>query len=227
MKKNSYIGITFIILVFGIYAVPKIVERFKNGNTIEQRKSLKPDTDLAFLNINDTLKKMPDFTFRNQDSLLISRSDFNGMVYVVDFFFTSCPSICPVMTKNLTLIEKEYGDREDFGIASFSITPDIDSPMILKKYAERYGVTSLNWHFLTQEDQDVYELSNKGLNIFTGINPEVEGGFEHQGFFALIDKNGYIRSRKDEHGNPIVYYQGTEAEQVEWIKEDIKKLLAE
>ncbi|MCK0129947.1 SCO family protein [Flavobacteriaceae bacterium F08102] len=227
MKKNSYIGISLIVLVFGIYAVPKIVDRLKNDNTVDQPKDLKSNAKLAFLEINDTLKQMPDFTFRNQDSLLISKSDFKGKVYVVDFFFTSCPTICPVMTENMKILEKAYGNRDDFAIASFTISPQIDTPIVLKKYAERHGVTSLNWHFLTEEDQNVYDLSNKGLNIFTGINPAVEGGFEHQGFFALIDKNGYIRSRKDQYGNPIVYYQGTDKEQVEWIKEDIQKLLEE
>lgn len=227
MKKNSYIGITFVILIFGIYAIPKIVDRFNQDDVVEQRKSLKSDDGLAFLMINDTAKKMPDFTFRNQDSLLITQADFNKKVYVVEFFFTSCPTICPIMNKNMRVIEDSFGGRDDFGIASFSITPKIDSPMVLKKYAEKYGVSSMNWHFLTQEDQDVYELSNKGLNIFTGINPDVEGGFEHQGYFALIDKNGYIRCRNDRHGNPIVYYQGTEDEQIDWIKEDIEKLLAE
>ncbi len=80
---------------------------------------------------------------------------------------------------------------------------------------------------LTGDIDDVYELSNKGLNIFAEINPEVAGGFEHQGYFALIDKKGFLRSRKDEHGNPIVYYLGTEEEQIELLKEDISKLLKE
>ena len=155
MKKNSYIGITFVILIFGIYAIPKIVDRFMQDDVVEQRKSLRSDDGLAFLMINDTAKKMPDFAFRNQDSLLITQADFNKKVYVVEFFFTSCPTICPIMNKNMRVIEESFGERDDFGIASFSITPKIDSPMVLKKYAEKYGVSSLNWHFLTQEDQDV------------------------------------------------------------------------
>ena len=83
-----------------------------------------------------------------------------------------------------------------------------DTPKVLKEYSERLEVKSKNWHFLTGNIDSVYELSNTGFNIFAGVNPAIAGGFEHQGFFALIDKNGYIRSRTDKDGNPIVYYLG-------------------
>ena len=101
---------------------------------------------------------------------------------------------------------------------------------MLKEYAERLEVKSKNWHFLTGEIDSVYQLSNSGFNIFSAVNPAVAGGFEHQGFFALIDKNGYIRSRRDSSGNPIVYYLGiTSLEQkeqgIDMIIEDIKRLL--
>ena len=229
MKKNSYIAVSFIILVFGIYAIPKIVDRINTKTVVEGTRMNKvTEGKLSYLKINNEKRKMPEFAFINQDSLLITNNDYKGKVYVVEFFFTTCPSICPIMNRNMLKLEKEFGKRDDFGIASFSIDPEHDRPLILKKYAENYGMTSLNWHLLTTDDKDkVYELSNKGLNIFAEINPEVAGGFEHQGYFALIDKKGYIRSRRDDHGNPIVYYQGTEADQIELLKEDIDKLLNE
>jgi len=229
LKNKSYIGISFVILIFGIYAIPKIIDSVKKQDvTTDSRLNKVTKGSLAYLKIDGEAKKMPNFTFRNQDSLLISNADYKDKVFVVEFFFTTCPSICPIMNRNMLLLEKEYGDRSDFGIASFSIDPAHDTPMVLKKYAEDYGMTSLNWHLLTTNNKEaVYELSNKGLNIFTEINPEVAGGFEHQGYFALIDKKGFIRSRKDQHGNPIVYYQGTESDQIELLKEDIQKLLEE
>lgn len=229
-KNKSYIAVSFIILVFGIYAVPKIVDRVKERSIAEDTRMNKvKDGKLAYLKIDNEKRKMPEFSgFINQDSLLITNSDYQNKVYVVEFFFTTCPSICPIMNRNMLKLEKEFGQREDFGIASFSIDPEHDRPMVLKKYAEDYGMTSLNWHLLTTNNREaVYELSNKGLNIFTEINPDVAGGFEHQGYFALIDKKGYIRSRKDQNGNPIVYYQGTESDQIELLKEDIQKLLEE
>lgn len=226
--KKTYIGIAFIALVFGIWAVPQIVDRFSSKNIVDDsRMSRVADSKIVYLNINNENKKIPNFVFTNQDSIPISNNDYKGKVYVVEFFFTTCPSICPIMNKNMLTLDEAFGDRDDFGIASFTIDPDHDTPMVLKQYAEKHGVKSLNWHFLTGNKDEVYNLSNKGLNIFTGINPEVAGGFEHQGFFALIDKQGYIRSRKDNQGNPIVYYQGTEADEVKMLKEDIKILLDE
>jgi len=228
MKNKSYIGISFVILLFGIYAIPKIIDRINKKDVAEETRMNKvANGAMAYLEIDGESKKMPSFTFINQDSLTITDADYKGKVYVAEFFFTTCPSICPIMNRNMLKIEKEYGSNQDFGIASFSIDPTNDTPMVLKKYAEDYGVTSLNWHMLTGNIDDVYELSNKGLNIFAAINPEVAGGFEHQGYFALIDKKGFLRSRKDKHGNPIVYYQGTEDDQIELLKEDIAKLLKE
>ncbi len=229
MKNKSYIAISFIILVFGIYAVPKIIDRVNDKSVVEGTRMNKVvDGKLSYLMINDEKRKMPNFAFINQDSLPITNNDYRDKVYVVEFFFTTCPTICPIMNRNMLKLEKEFGTRDDFGIASFSIDSEHDRPMVLKQYAEDYGVTSLNWHMLTTDNRDkVYELSNKGLNIFAEINPDVAGGFEHQGYFALVDKKGYIRCRRDEHGNPIVYYQGTEADQVELLKEDIQKLLEE
>ena len=228
MKNKSYIGISFIILLFGIYAVPKIVDRINATDVAEASRMNKVANDaMAFLVIDGEPKKMPDFTFINQDSLTITEADYKGKVYVVEFFFTTCPSICPIMNRNMLKLEKEFGENQNFGIASFTIDPKNDTPIVLKKYAEEYGVTSLNWHMLTGNIDDIYKLSNKGLNIFAEINLEVAGGFEHQGYFALIDKKGFLRSRKDKHGNPIVYYQGTEDDQITLLKEDIAKLLKE
>ena len=228
MKNKSYIGITFIVLVIGIWIVPKIVDRVNKKDIIEDTRMNKVTSgSLSYLKIEGQKRKMPNFTFRNQDSLLISNSDYKEKVYVVEFFFTTCPSICPIMNRNMIKLQEVFGENTNFGIASFTINPEVDTPIILKKYAEKYGVTSLNWHMLTGNIDDIYKLSNKGLNIFAEINPEVEGGFEHQGYFALIDNKGFLRSRRDKHGNPIVYYQGLEDIEIEFLKEDIAKLLAE
>ncbi|MDC0116894.1 SCO family protein [Flavobacteriaceae bacterium] len=229
MKKYSYIGVSFIVLIFGIIFFPRIMDRIEN-QSINDSKRLSISDELSFIKLNGEKRKVADFLFLNQDSLFISNQDFNGKVFVAEFFFTRCPSICIEMNKNMKILDELYGDRDDFGIASFTIDPENDTPTTLKKYSELIEVKSKNWHFLTGDKEDIYELSNKGFNIFSSINQAVEGGFEHQGFFALIDKDGYIRSRVNDYGTPIVYYSGITNENeniqgTEMIKEDIDKLL--
>ena len=132
----------------------------------------------------------------------------------------------------MKILSDAFGDRENFGIASFTIDPDNDTPSVLKKYAESYVGSEVSWNFLTGPKSRVYDLANKGFNIFAEINPAVAGGFEHQGYFALIDKKGFIRSRQDDYGNPIVYYFGLDKEDaeeqgVDMLLEDIDLLLNE
>ena len=233
MKNKSSIGLILILLIFGYLFIPKIVSRLSLNQTIESSRSIKPGyTALDFIKLNGEAKKVPDFLFLNQDSLYVSNEDYLGKVYVAEFFFSRCPSICPIMNKNMKIIYDRFGERDDFGIASFTIDPDHDTPSRLKKYAEGYVDKPGTWNFLTGRKQDVYNLANSGFNIFASINPAVAGGFEHQGYFALIDKEGFIRSRQDDFGNPIVYYMGIDQEGdieqgVDQLLVDIEKLLNE
>lgn len=231
MRNTKYIGLILVIIIFGIIFIPKIVSRITNRKFVESNRS-QSSTPLQYVFLNGEAKKVPEFAFLNQDSIIISNEDFNKKVYVAEFFFTSCPSICPIMNKNMKRIENRFGKRQDFGIASFSIDPSKDTPSVLKAYAESYDVFSQNWHFLTGEKDRIYNLANEGFNIFASVNPRVAGGFEHQGYFALIDKNGFIRCRSDQFGNPIVYYMGIDEEDVEiqevdLLIDDIEKLLKE
>ena len=212
-KKYSYIGISFIILLFGIYTIPKIVDRFK-------------DVDLVKFN------KVPDFEFINQEGNIITNKTYEGKVFVVEFFFSTCPTICPLMNQKMLTIQDSFFGNPEFGIASISITPEIDSVKVLKEYAKRNGITHKNWHLLTGRSEEiVYALSNKGFKLYAGKGDEEHGGFEHSGLFALVDKDGYIRSRKDNFGNPIMYYRAlqeqTFPDQIIELKEDIKLLLNE
>lgn len=245
-KANySYVGISFIILLFGIIFIPKIINRINNkdinrvdesrsgGVVVNDKNTKNEKSDIGYLIINDQPKKVPEFSFTDQNGKTITNKDYLGQVYVVDFFFTTCPTICPRMTSNLANIQDTFKDNPDFGIASFSIMPDNDTPEVLKAYAADYGVTSPNWHLLTGSKDDIYKLSNIGFNIFVNIE-----NFEHSGDFALVDKEGYLRSRKDAFGNPKIFYKGViseiekmdedgNEEEISMIKEDIAKLLQE
>ncbi|MEL0455089.1 SCO family protein [Flavobacteriaceae bacterium SZ-1-7] len=245
-KTNySYIGIAFIILVFGIIFIPKIIDRITNKDVIrnESRSDYATEnksvgSNLAFIEINGEPKKVPTFSFTDQNGKKVTNKDYEGKVYIIEFFFTTCPTICPRMNRNLIQIQNAFKDFEDFGVASFTINPDYDTPEVLKNYAEQYGVTNPNWHLMTGNKEAIYKLANEGFNLYTAEEAEVAGGFEHSGNFALIDKNGFIRSRKDVFGNPIIYYKGIVSEEekvdddgspeeISALKEDIKKLLNE
>ncbi len=227
MKNKSYIGLSFIILVFGILVVPKIVDRIQNGAITSADRLDKGHNGTIE---NDNLVKIgpaPKFDLTNQEGNKVTNATYKGKVFVIEFFFTSCPTICPKMNQSMLAIEKQFFGNPNFGIASISIDPEKDSPTVLKEHATVLGVTSSNWHFLTGDKKYIFELANKGFNLYAGENAKVNGGFEHSGLFALIDKNGNIRCRKDQYGNPILYYDGLEAQGVKDIQEDIKLLLKE
>lgn len=208
MKNKSYIGISFIILIFGIWSVPEIITKFKKS-------------DLHLIG------KVPAFELTDQNNKKISDKDYLGKVYVVEFFFSTCPTICPKMNENMLLLQDEFYGNPKFGIASITINPEHDTSEVLKKHAEELGVKHYNWHMLTGDKTYIFNLAKKGFNMYAGENKNVSGGFEHSGMFALVDKEGNIRCRKDAFENPILYYDGLEEEGVQAIKEDIKKLLEE
>ncbi|MFW0738628.1 SCO family protein [Flavobacterium sp. T12S277] len=227
-KNKSYIGISFIILIFGIYAVPKIVDRIKNGEIVKGNRL--DNVGVKTSKANGKLMKIgpaPKFELTNQDNAKVSNETYKGKVYVLEFFFTTCPSICPKMNLSMLEIEKTFFGNPNFGIVSITIDPKHDTPQVVKDHAKLLGVKSSTWNFLTGDKTTIMELSNKGFNLYAGENEKVSGGFEHSGLFALIDKDGNIRCRKDEFGNPNIYYDGLDKKGVREIQEDIKILLEE
>ncbi|WP_152286870.1 SCO family protein [Flavicella marina] len=212
MKNNySYAGIAFIILIFGIWGVNEL-------DTRTEKKQLV------------TFEKVPDFNFINQFGKEVSNNDYAGKVYVVEFFFTTCPTICPIMTQNTVLLQNKYYGNPHFGIASISINPKHDTPEVMKSYADEKGATMESWNFLTGDEAAIFKFSNEGFKLYAGKNENVEGGFEHSGLFALVDKNGFIRSRTVTTGgseNPIKFYDGLDVKAIEMLKEDIQILLEE
>ena len=251
-KTNySYIGIAFIILVFGIIFIPKIIDRISKGDiTRDNGRSENVTKNSEFIDSNSSSdlvyitnpqgerKKVPSFSFTNQNGKTITDEDYLGKVYLVEFFFTTCPTICPRMNRNMIDIQNRFEGEEDFGIASFTINPETDTVEVLKQYADNYGVTNPHWHLLTGDREAIYKLANEGFYLYTAEDLEVEGGFEHSGNFALIDKEGYIRSRVSASGSPLIYYNGIVSEEegvdddgikeeISILKEDIAKLLNE
>ena len=242
-KRN--ILIIILLIVFGLVFVPRIIDRVKNNDiSRSESRSIKLDNfeknikPLPYLLMNNERKKVPEFNFVNQNGELVSNNDYIGKVYIVEFFFTTCTTICPVMNTNLIHIQNSFTKFSDFGIASFSINPEYDTVDILNQYANENGIVNSNWNLMTGDRSEIYKLANDGFNLYTAASSDFIDGFEHSGYFALIDKEGFIRCRNDEFGNPKIYYKGSvnymdkldsngEAEEITILKEDLLKLLNE
>lgn len=226
-KNKSYIGISFVILVIGIFAVPKLVSRIQNGEIVKGERLDKVSTsgkeDQKLVEIGPA----PKFELTNQNNVSISSETYKGKVYVLEFFFTTCPTICPKMNQSMLEIENKFFGNPNFGIVSITIDPAHDTPEVLKAHADLLGVRSSSWNFLSGEKAAIFDLANKGFNLYAGENSKANGGFEHSGLFALIDKNGNIRCRRDNFGNPILYYDGLDKKGVRDLQQDINVLLKE
>lgn len=244
MKNYSYVGISLVILIFGIIFIPKIIDRINDDEVVSSDRLNQPRLKnakntgeaLSYIVLDGEKKKAPEFEFINQHGETISNEDYKGKVYLVEFFFTTCPTICPIMNKNLVEIQDVFKGQDDFGIASFSIDPAHDTPEVLAEYAQNYGIDSPNWNLMTGDRSDIYKLANEGFGLYAGEDADAAGGFAHQGMFALVDQEGFIRSRKDQFGNPLIYYRGSvernksvargeEEPQIDILIEDINKLL--
>lgn len=227
LKNKSYIGISFIILVFGIYALPKIIDRIQNNDIVKGDRLDKVSNTSTNTSNLVKIGPAPKFDLLNQDNVKVTNETYKGKVYVLEFFFSTCPTICPKMNQSMLVIEKMFFGNPNFGIVSITIDPEHDTQAVLKSHRELLGVKSSNWNFLTGDKKYIFDLANKGFNLYAGENKKVTGGFEHSGLFALIDKKGNIRCRKDNYGNPILYYDGLEKKGVRDIQQDIAILLKE
>jgi len=147
--------------------------------------------------------KIADFTFTNQNGNIINHKDYENTIYVADFFFTTCPTICPKMTDNMIWLQNQLKNNPEVKLLSFSVTPDIDTPEVLKKYAVKKGVNDMKWNLVTGNKKDIYYLARKSyLAVKTG-KPEELFDMVHTENFILVDKNKRIRG----------FYDGTNLDQ--------------
>ena len=153
------------------------------------------------------------FSFIDQDSTIITNDTYKGKIYVTDFFFTTCPSICPLMKIQLLRVYDKYKDNPEVGILSHSIDPEYDDVKVLKDYAERLGVEKGMWHFVTGDKDKIYDMAQ--TSYYIGVRDD--GSFEHSGKFALVDKERHIRG----------VYDGTDEKSVDKLLTDMEALLKE
>lgn len=160
--------------------------------------------------------QIPAFTFLNQDSVEISDKTFDNKVYIANFFFTHCPSICPTMQRNLLKVYEKYQRNDRVAFLSHSIDFKYDSPSVLKSYANKLGVNDARWQFVTGSKKDIYDIAGKYL-VYTNEDPAAPGGYDHQGYLVLVDQQKHIRGA----------YDGTNEEQLAQLLIDLDILLKE
>ena len=166
----------------------------------------------------DTLyHQIPTFRFLNQDSVWVSEKEVEGKIYVADFFFTTCPTICPKMKTQMLRIYERYKERNDVRIISHSIDPEFDNTSVLKDYANRLHVEAPKWNLLTGDKAAIYKLGQKSYLVSAQEDANEAGGFVHSGAFILVDKNRHVRG----------IYDGTVETEVNHLLEDMEILLKE
>lgn len=165
--------------------------------------------------VTDTVyHSIADFRLLNQDSVFIDNHTFGNGVYIANFFFTHCPSICPTMQRNLLKVYEKYKGDERVRFLSHSIDFRHDSPSVLKAYSDKLGVTNDQWQFVTGSKAEVYGLSDSYM-VYTKEDADVPGGYDHSGHLLLVDQNRHIRGA----------YDGTDDAQVQLLLDDLAILL--
>jgi protein SCO1/2 len=208
---RQLIGGLLLILLFNTCKSnhTRVLPTFGNGQPVTIMVNGQPVTDTVYPTI-------PPFKFVNQYGDSVGSKNLQNDIYVADFFFTTCPSICPIMQRNMLAVYKAYKDTADVKIVSFTIDPKHDTAPVLKKYADNLGISGNSWWMINGNRDSVYQLAG---NFLVGVKADsaTPGGYIHDGYFILIDKKKHIRGT----------YDGTDAKQVDQLIADIKVLKTE
>ena len=159
--------------------------------------------------------QIPAFRFLNQDSTWVTEKDMAGKIYVADFFFTTCPTICPKMKTQLLRIYERYATNDAVRILSHSIDPEFDNVSVLRDYANKLHVAAPRWNLVTGDKKAIYAIGQKSYMVTAQEDSNEVGGFVHSGAFILVDKDRHVRG----------IYDGTKEEDVNHLIEDMEKLL--
>jgi protein SCO1/2 len=167
--------------------------------------------------VDSSFRTIPAFKLLNQDSAVVTEKDFDGTIYVADFFFTSCPTICPTMHRNLLKVYKKYQNNPEVKFASHTIDVKYDTPSRMKAYATKLGVKGTQWEYLWGTRDEIYALAERNYLVAAQEDKNAPGGFVHQGYLVLVDKEKRIRGA----------YDGTQEKEVTQLMEDMDVLLNE
>ena len=204
MKKNKFILIPFLfLLACGSPSLPIL----GNRDVVIRREGDKEIIDTLYQTI-------PDFQFQDQYGQVFTAAQIQNKIYVADFFFVTCPSICPRMKRNLLKVNEALGTDTNFFILSHTIDPEHDSVSVLYDYADKLGVNNSNWYFLRADRNYTYQLAEKSYYASAIVDSTEPGGFVHSGGLILIDKKRRVRG----------IYDGTNADETDKLINDIKRL---
>ncbi|MEA5402180.1 SCO family protein [Arcicella sp. DC2W] len=213
MKRNIVHCLSLIFLlniVLGCSKSPKELPYLGNKETAEKMIDGKMVVDTIY-------HKIPDFEFINQDSVKITQEFVAGKIYIADFFFTTCPTICPKMKTQMLRIYEKYKDNPNVILLSHSIDPRHDTPAVLKEFKSNLGIKGNSWQMVTGDKAKIFEIGQKSYMVSAADDPTQPGGVVHSGAFILVDKNRHIRG----------IYDGTVPAKVDNLMEDMEILLNE
>ncbi len=219
--------ITTIIILVLLLVVPPIIYSYvtKGYNNFIKLEIIGEKDESG----NDHM--IGEFSFLNQDSNVINNDSMLGNIYIADFFFTTCPTICPVMTRNMAYVQEKLKVYPDLRFLSHTVDPDTDTPERFLDYINEMKQYNIminlnNWDFVTGEKDAIYEIAK---SYFVNVSPDslAPGGFLHSEYFVLIDKEGRVRSGIDKSGNVLGVYDGTNDAQMKDLVNDVKVLMAE
>ena len=175
--------------------------------------------------------KIPEFSFINQNNDVVINDSLIGNIYIANFFFTSCPTICPVMTKNMAYVQRKLRVYPNIRFLSHTVDPINDTPERMLEYvndlkSKNVNINLANWDFVTGDKSELYQIAS---SYFVNVSPDslAPGGFLHSEYFVIIDKEGKVRSGIDKSNNVVGVYDGTNDAQMKDLINDIKVLLAE
>lgn len=213
MNKNTILAFSFLCFMTILSSCSQTHKELPYlGN-----KETKETTVDGKVVVDTIYHRIPDFEFINQDSVKITQEFIKGKIYIADFFFTTCPTICPKMKTQMLRIYEKYKNNPNVILLSHSIDPRHDTPAVLKEFKSNLGIKSDSWQMVTGDKAKIFEIGQKSYMVSAADDPTQPGGVVHSGAFILVDKNRHIRG----------IYDGTVPAKVDNLMADLEILLNE
>tara|TARA_B110000444_G_scaffold14069_2_gene12049 strand:- start:6744 stop:7451 length:708 start_codon:yes stop_codon:yes gene_type:complete len=227
MKFNIKSFSTIIVLILLLVVPPIIYSYVTKGFNNFIKLDIVGERDLD----TGEYHTISEFSFINQLGEQVNNDSMKGNIYIADFFFTNCPSICPVMTKNMAYVQNKLKVYPNIKFLSHTVDPSNDSPLRFKEYINEMRLKNINidesnWDFVTGKKEEIYDVA-KSYFVNVSADSLAPGGFLHSEYFVLVDKEGRIRSGIDKNGNVVGVYDGTNEAQLRDLINDVKVLMAE